>query len=93
MLEENQPSESVGSIKGPTPFMFETEIDRIFSTPLGAWTIYIQIIYYTKYLFSSCSFILNKVNDSAFCNCRFKLDVCFSWKPDWIGKVGTRISP
>jgi hypothetical protein len=36
-FEENQPTEtSDGSIKGPTPFMFETEVDRIFSTPLGA---------------------------------------------------------
>lgn len=26
---------SAGSIRGPTPFMFETEVDRIFSTPLG----------------------------------------------------------
>ena len=36
-FEENQPTEtSDNSIKGPTPFMFETEVDRIFSTPLGA---------------------------------------------------------
>ncbi|PNY03881.1 vascular protein [Trifolium pratense] len=35
-FEENQPTEtSDDSIKGPTPFMFETEVDRIFSTPLG----------------------------------------------------------
>lgn len=26
---------TVGSIRGPTPYMFETEVDRIFSTPLG----------------------------------------------------------
>ncbi|WJX60788.1 hypothetical protein P8452_45955 [Trifolium repens] len=36
-FEENQPTEtSDGSIKGPTPFMFETEVDRIFSTPLDS---------------------------------------------------------
>ncbi|KAK7331107.1 hypothetical protein VNO77_25321 [Canavalia gladiata] len=36
-FEENQPVEtSVGSIRGPTPFMFETEVDRIFSTPLDS---------------------------------------------------------
>lgn len=25
-----------GSVKGPIPFMFDTEVDRIFSTPIGA---------------------------------------------------------
>ncbi|KAL5099300.1 hypothetical protein RYX36_003627 [Vicia faba] len=36
-FEENQPTEtSDGSIKGPTPFMFETEVDRIFSNPLDS---------------------------------------------------------
>lgn len=38
LFEENQPTETNdGSIRGPTPFMFETEVDRIYSTPLGAW--------------------------------------------------------
>lgn len=37
VFEENQPAEtSVGSIRGPTPFMFETEVDRIFSTPIDS---------------------------------------------------------
>ncbi|XP_061357442.1 uncharacterized protein LOC133301764 isoform X2 [Gastrolobium bilobum] len=37
VFEENQPAEtSAGSIRGPTPFMFETEVDRIFSTPLDS---------------------------------------------------------
>lgn len=37
VFEENQPAETnVGSIRGPTPFMFETEVDRIFSTPLDS---------------------------------------------------------
>ncbi|KAE9606763.1 putative transcription factor WD40-like family [Lupinus albus] len=37
LFEENQPTETnASSIRGPTPFMFETEVDRIFSTPLGA---------------------------------------------------------
>ncbi|XP_027920428.1 uncharacterized protein LOC114178620 isoform X2 [Vigna unguiculata] len=27
---------TVGSIRGPTPYMFETEVDRIFSTPLDS---------------------------------------------------------
>ncbi|KAK7263111.1 hypothetical protein RJT34_30696 [Clitoria ternatea] len=37
LFEENQPAEtSVGSIRGPTPFMFETEVDRVFSTPLDS---------------------------------------------------------
>ncbi|XP_024640884.1 uncharacterized protein [Medicago truncatula] len=36
-FEENQATEtSDNSIKGPTPFMFETEVDRIFSTPLDS---------------------------------------------------------
>lgn len=25
-----------GSVKGPIPFMFDSEVDRIFSTPIGA---------------------------------------------------------
>lgn len=35
---ENQSveTEASSSIKGPVQFMFESEIDRIFSTPLGA---------------------------------------------------------
>ncbi|XP_057444985.1 uncharacterized protein LOC130737246 [Lotus japonicus] len=38
VFEENyQPEETnVDSIQGPTPFMFETEVDRIFSTPLDS---------------------------------------------------------
>ncbi|KAI5418139.1 hypothetical protein KIW84_042681 [Lathyrus oleraceus] len=37
VLEENQPTDTnVGSIRGPTPFMFETEVDRIFSTPIDS---------------------------------------------------------
>ncbi|KAG5061162.1 hypothetical protein JHK87_002191 [Glycine soja] len=37
LFEENQPTETtVGSIQGPTPFMFETEVDRIYSTPLDS---------------------------------------------------------
>ncbi|WJX95245.1 hypothetical protein P8452_76584 [Trifolium repens] len=37
VYEENQPTETnVGSIRGPTPFMFESEVDRIFSTPLDS---------------------------------------------------------
>jgi hypothetical protein len=36
VLEENK-SPDVGSIRGPMQFMFDTEVDRIFSTPLGAW--------------------------------------------------------
>lgn len=34
---ENQSEEAeAASIKGPMQFMFESEVDRIFSTPLGA---------------------------------------------------------
>ncbi|KAK7252842.1 hypothetical protein RIF29_37075 [Crotalaria pallida] len=37
LFQENQPTEtSDGSIRGPTPFMFDTEVDRIFSTPLDS---------------------------------------------------------
>ncbi|RDY07951.1 hypothetical protein CR513_07872, partial [Mucuna pruriens] len=37
VFEENPTAEtSVNSIHGPTPFMFETEVDRIFSTPLDS---------------------------------------------------------
>ncbi|TKY55730.1 COMPASS component SWD1 [Spatholobus suberectus] len=37
VFEENPTAEtSVGSIRGPTPFMFETEVDRVFSTPLDS---------------------------------------------------------
>ncbi|XP_031286077.1 uncharacterized protein LOC116144788, partial [Pistacia vera] len=33
--EKNQPADSnVGSVRGPVQFMFETEVDRIFSTPI-----------------------------------------------------------
>ncbi|CAJ1929727.1 unnamed protein product [Sphenostylis stenocarpa] len=36
-FEENQPTETNNcSIRGPTPFMFETEVDRIYSTPLDS---------------------------------------------------------
>ncbi|RYQ80560.1 hypothetical protein Ahy_Scaffold1g106888 isoform A [Arachis hypogaea] len=36
-FQEDQPAETnVGSIRGPTPFLFETEVDRIFSTPLDS---------------------------------------------------------
>ncbi|MED6221335.1 hypothetical protein PIB30_053492 [Stylosanthes scabra] len=35
-FQEDQPTETnVSSIRGPTPFLFETEVDRIFSTPLA----------------------------------------------------------
>lgn len=35
---ENQSEDTEAtSIKGPMQFMFESEVDRIFSTPLGAW--------------------------------------------------------
>lgn len=34
---ENQSEDTEAtSIKGPMQFMFESEVDRIFSTPLGA---------------------------------------------------------
>lgn len=37
-MEENQSADTkVGSIRGPMQFMFDNEVDRIFSTPLGAW--------------------------------------------------------
>lgn len=37
LVEENESADAkVGSVKGPMQFMFETEVDRIFSTPLGA---------------------------------------------------------
>lgn len=35
--DENQSVETeVASIKGPMQFMFESDVDRVFSTPLGA---------------------------------------------------------
>ena len=35
-IEENQPVDTdTGSIRGPMQFIFEDEVDRIFSTPLG----------------------------------------------------------
>lgn len=38
VLEENKSADAkIGSIRGPMQFMFDTEVDRIFSTPLGAW--------------------------------------------------------
>ncbi|KAF1861724.1 hypothetical protein Lal_00026150 [Lupinus albus] len=41
LFEENQPTETnASSIRGPTPFMFETEVDRIFSTPLDSTLIF-----------------------------------------------------
>ncbi|ESW27939.1 hypothetical protein PHAVU_003G245800 [Phaseolus vulgaris] len=39
VFEENPTATAettVGSIRGPTPFLFETEVDRIFSTPLDS---------------------------------------------------------
>lgn len=38
LADENQPVDgnATTSIKGPMQFMFETEVDRIFSTPIGA---------------------------------------------------------
>ncbi|GAV72477.1 hypothetical protein CFOL_v3_15965 [Cephalotus follicularis] len=33
-IEQNQSTETDGSVRGPLQFMFETEVDRIFSTPL-----------------------------------------------------------
>lgn len=54
LFEENQPTETEdGSIRGPTPFMFETEVDRIYSTPLGA-SIH-------TYLLGHCLFLLTFV--------------------------------
>lgn len=36
--EQSQAADlNVGSVKGPLQFLFETEVDRIFSTPIGAW--------------------------------------------------------
>lgn len=36
VLEDNHSTDTNNnSIRGPMPFMFETEVDRIFSTPLG----------------------------------------------------------
>lgn len=36
VLEGNHTTDTNNnSIRGPMPFMFETEVDRIFSTPLG----------------------------------------------------------
>lgn len=35
-VEQSESADTnVGSIKGPLQFLFETEIDRIFSTPIG----------------------------------------------------------
>lgn len=46
LVEENQAVEAnAGSIRGPMQFMFESEIDRIFSTPIGAWGNDILCIY------------------------------------------------
>ncbi|KAF8410020.1 hypothetical protein HHK36_002540 [Tetracentron sinense] len=40
-LEQNESDDSnVGSVRGPLQFMFETEIDRIFSTPLESTVMY-----------------------------------------------------
>jgi hypothetical protein len=37
VLEENKSADAnISSIRGPMQFMFDTEVDRIFSTPLGA---------------------------------------------------------
>lgn len=37
-IEENKSADtSSGSIRGPMQFMFDDEVDCIFSTPLGAW--------------------------------------------------------
>lgn len=33
---EHSADPNVGSVRGPMQFMFDTEVDRIFSTPIGA---------------------------------------------------------
>lgn len=48
LAEENQSGDSnVHAIQGPLQFMFDTEVDRIFSTPIGARG---NKIFHNKYL-------------------------------------------
>ena len=45
-LEENPTADAASSLfKGPLQFMFESEVDRIFSTPLGDHEICIHLIF------------------------------------------------
>lgn len=37
LLPDQPVDAKANSIQGPVSFMFETEVDRIFSTPIGAW--------------------------------------------------------
>ncbi|XP_050206806.1 uncharacterized protein LOC126656312 isoform X2 [Mercurialis annua] len=42
LLEENQSAETnAGSLRGPVQFMFESEVDRIFSTPLESTLMFV----------------------------------------------------
>lgn len=37
VVDHNQSTDTnVGSVQGPLQLMFESEVDRIFSTPIGA---------------------------------------------------------
>lgn len=84
-VEQNPSADTnVNSVRGPLQYMFESEVDRIFSTPLGAWGTD-QLYCYLRPEMTNA--------DTVFCNCRVNNDFCFSRKSDWFGKARPWISP
>lgn len=89
-LEENPTADlaadaAPSSVKGPVQFMFESEVDRIFSTPLGNHKKRCMFFCYT----SAQNILLISVSFDG----RINLDVCFSWKPNCLGKACAKLSP
>lgn len=55
VVDHNQSTDTnVGSVQGPLQLMFESEVDRIFSTPIGAWVNMILHIEWPSYTYTSC---------------------------------------
>ena len=48
LLPDQPVDAKANSVQGPIAFMFETEVDRIFSTPIGAWAHMILHIGYQQ---------------------------------------------
>lgn len=58
-VEESKSADTnVGSIRGPMHFMFENEIDRIFSTPIGDWEMIYVLFNILLYIISYADHIL-----------------------------------
>lgn len=90
VLEENHTTDTNNnSFRGPMPFMFETEVDRIFSTPLGNC---VDIFYSCFILSVTLVPLMLHYADTDHCICRVNINVCISWGPDRLGKTGSGTS-